>query len=45
MFTFSELLNQWFADHSDGKKDNYFQFKLYVDQVNSFIVSYFYHPN
>ena len=43
MFTFTELLNQWFADHSDGKKtlydekkDNYFQFKQNVEQVQEF---------
>lgn len=34
MFTFSELLNQWFADHSlDGRKDSYFHFKDNIEQV------------
>jgi len=34
MFTFSELLNQWFADSSEGKKENYFQFKQNIEQVS-----------
>lgn len=34
MFTFSELLNQWFADHSsDAKKENYLQFKENIEKV------------